>query len=505
MVKNKNTTEKIVFIFALLSSIIAWIISFRLNYVLVYNDAASHLNIARRIIDSLTPGLAQIGTVWLPLPHLLMLPFVWSDFMWHTALAGSIVSMGAYVVSVVFIYKLIDLLTNNRLASILGTLILALNPNFLYLQTTPLTETLLIATIILSSYFLAKYIKTREILNLILTGAFVMFSTLIRYDGWFLFLSLLILLPTWSYFLLEKKRTEGVFFMFASIGGVGILLWLLWNLTIFGDALYFISGPYSARAQQTILQSVGQLPAKDNIYQSFFYFFWSVVSNNGMVITIISVLSALTIPFILKDKKQLIVYLAILTPIAFNVLALFMGQSAMNVLQAPENPGLFNIRYGVLALPAMALILGTLASKHKLFTWIVMVALVFQTGFFIFQGKPISLIDGLRGLENTHYTVEASKWLSDNYQDGLILTSLASHDAFVARAGLPLKLYVHEGTREHWQQALKKPSTKVSYIALLSYPPDVVYKSLKDNSDFKENYIMVHSYGTFEIYELKNE
>ena len=42
---------------------------FERGYVLYYGDAEAHLNIARRIVDSRTPGPEQIGTVWLPLPH----------------------------------------------------------------------------------------------------------------------------------------------------------------------------------------------------------------------------------------------------------------------------------------------------------------------------------------------------------------------------------------------------------------------------------------------------
>ena len=36
-------------------------------------------NIARRIVDSRTPGWYQLGTTWLPLPHLLMMPLVRND------------------------------------------------------------------------------------------------------------------------------------------------------------------------------------------------------------------------------------------------------------------------------------------------------------------------------------------------------------------------------------------------------------------------------------------
>ena len=46
---------------------------------MLYGDAVAHINIARRVFDSRTPGLLQLGTVWLPLPHLLMIPFLISD------------------------------------------------------------------------------------------------------------------------------------------------------------------------------------------------------------------------------------------------------------------------------------------------------------------------------------------------------------------------------------------------------------------------------------------
>ena len=45
----------------------------RHGYLLLYGDAVAHLHIARRIFDSSNPGLSQLGSVWLPLPHLLLL------------------------------------------------------------------------------------------------------------------------------------------------------------------------------------------------------------------------------------------------------------------------------------------------------------------------------------------------------------------------------------------------------------------------------------------------
>ena len=49
------------------------------GWLLYYGDAEAHLNGARRVFDSQTPGYDQLGPPWLPLLHVLMLPFVRND------------------------------------------------------------------------------------------------------------------------------------------------------------------------------------------------------------------------------------------------------------------------------------------------------------------------------------------------------------------------------------------------------------------------------------------
>ncbi len=494
---------KITLFVAIILSIAAWYISYQNNFVLTYNDGASHLNIARRIIDNYTPGFAQIGTVWLPFPHILMFLMAWNDFLWHTALAGSIVSMVSYVICIVFTYMLVTELTEKKVGGILAALVIGLNPNFLYLQTTPMTESLLLAMFVLVAYFLFRFCQCRSIMYLIATGACVMLSTLIRYDGWFLFGSLMGIIPIWSWMNTTRAKAEGETFLFASVGGLGILLWIVWNWSIFGEPLYFLFGEYSAYAQQQVLSSVGQLPTEKNLYNAAFYFMWSVIENNGAILVATSLLSMLVVPFLINSRKYLPVVLVVLTPFAFNILALYAGQSAMNVLQAPINPGLFNIRYGIMMLPGIAVLLGIVAGKIKHLWLVILVLLIVQSGLFYKAGHPITLIDGLNGLENTYYTVEASQWLVDNYEGGLILTSLASHDAFVARAHIPMKNYIHEGNAGYWDEALKYPSRNIEYIALLKFPPDSVYRKLKDNPDFNKNYQEIHAYNEFKIYQRR--
>ena len=88
-------------------SVFSFLFFYQRGDVLLYGDAVAHINIARRVFDSRTPGLLQLGTVWLPLPHLLMIPFLISDEMWRLGLGGSIPSMAAYVFGVVGMFRLV--------------------------------------------------------------------------------------------------------------------------------------------------------------------------------------------------------------------------------------------------------------------------------------------------------------------------------------------------------------------------------------------------------------
>jgi len=68
------------------------------GWTLYYGDAEAHLNIARRVMDSRTPGYDQLGTSWLPLPHVLTLALVNNDRLWLNGLAGAIPSAACYII-----------------------------------------------------------------------------------------------------------------------------------------------------------------------------------------------------------------------------------------------------------------------------------------------------------------------------------------------------------------------------------------------------------------------
>src|SRR5258708_1934921 len=129
-------------------SVFSFLFYLRHGDVLLYGDGIAHINIARRVFDSRTPGLLQLGTVWLPLPHLLMIPFLISDSLWQRGVGGSLPSMIAYVFGVLGIFRLVrGLLSSDnefdvaaRVAAWTAAVVYAANPDFVYIQTTALGE-----------------------------------------------------------------------------------------------------------------------------------------------------------------------------------------------------------------------------------------------------------------------------------------------------------------------------------------------------------------------------
>ena len=117
------------------------------GYLLYYGDAESHLGTARRIIDSRTPGYDQIGSPWLPLPHVLMLPFVGNLEMWQSGLAGTIPGVACFVLAGTLLFGVARFALGSFAAGLAAALLFGMNPNILYLQATPMSEPVYLAMI----------------------------------------------------------------------------------------------------------------------------------------------------------------------------------------------------------------------------------------------------------------------------------------------------------------------------------------------------------------------
>ncbi len=472
---------------------------------LSYNDSRSHLDIGRRVVEGLKPGLAQIGSVWLPLPHLLMVPTIWNDFMWHTGLAGAVVSMISFVATNILIFKFLDRLNVSMLGRILGMAIFSLNLNVLYLQSTAMTELLLMATMMAGSYYLLCWYQKDATLDLVKSAFWIMMSTLVRYDGWFLLMisGALVFLHTF-----KKKNystAEGTTILFGTLAGFGIALWFLWNLVIFKDPLYFVFGPYSAHSQQQQLDASGNLATKGNLGLSLKIYTYALLYNSY---TLPAVLALFGIWAFYADKKQTldskVASLSLFAPIAFNILALYLGHSVL-FIQGLSGNSWFNVRYGVMVMPAIAVFIAILFDKAGSLKSTLVGILAFVL-FFAFANQDAVTIDDARYGSSQKNVSEVSGWLKENAdKPGFILISAASHDAIIFSSGYPMAKFIHEGTGVYWESATIVPDKWARWIIMRTYDDgDQTWRLVSRTKGFG-NYVKVGEYPFADIYELRPE
>jgi hypothetical protein len=258
-------------------SLLAFAWYFRHGAILLYGDATAHIHIARRVFDSRTPGLTQLGTVWLPLPHLLILPFILSYPLWQSGVGGSIPSMIAYVAGAVGMFRLVRGMLpqgwHGRAAAWGATLVFAGNPNLIYLQSTAMGEPLYLAMFIWATVFFSEFVqaarsnrvedKERRRKALRRCGWVLAAAMLTRYDGWFaaaaFALAAFVVLWSWTEgrIALWRSPLRPAFTRFLLILAFSPVLWFTYNAYNWGNPLEFANGPYSARAIEAKAQRPG--------------------------------------------------------------------------------------------------------------------------------------------------------------------------------------------------------------------------------------------------------
>jgi len=499
--------SRIVIVIAFFFAVVASAFSYYQGWFLSYGDAESHLNIAKRVTDSLTPGLAQLGGIWLPLPHLLMVPFTNFDFFWRTGLAGAIVSGLAYILASVYVYRLVVFITGNPIAGIIGFLIFALNPNTLYMQSTAMTEMPLIAFYVINVFYFLRFIShPKDVFSLILAALFGLFASLSRYDGWFIVLlesgiiifmyGLRIIRTKISPATINPKaiwgELEGKLILFSTLSMVGIVLWILWDWLILKDPFYFTNSPFSAKSQQMGWLARGELPSYHDWKASFQYYALTAVANIGYVLSPLIIASVVVYLLDSRQRNRFYVTTLLFSPFLFYVITLYLGQSVIFLPQLTPDTfewQLFNVRYGIMMLPAAGIYSGYLAHFiHRYLSTVwqkfspkvslsytpiamgpyvaILVLLFIQLSRFMTKAEPIvTLQDGIEGLSSAD-TTTAQSWMQENYDNGLILMDDYARTMSVIRSGLPMENVIYIGNKPYWEESLENPEKYARWIVM---------------------------------------
>jgi hypothetical protein len=481
--------------FAACLSALSFLYYFRCREILLYGDAVAHINIARRVFDSRTPGLLQLGTVWLPLPHLLMIPFLLSNWMWRTGLGGSLPSMIAYIFGTVGIFRLTrDVLGTQEpskhaiLAGGAAAFMYAANPNLIYLQSTAMTEPLYLALFIWAMVYFVDIIRNSpsSASASIKCGLCLLSACLTRYDGWFLAAAIC----GWAAFSLVKQdsglRLKRDFTKLFLLAAAGPSLWLLYNTAIYRNPLEFVNGPYSAKAieQRTSNPATPPHPGTANPAIAAQYLLQSAELNvaNGQWLQHLWLIAAIAGSVLCISRMALLwPFLLLWIPVPFYALSIAYGGVPLFVpVWWPFSH--YNVRYGLELLPALAVFTALalhFGAGHTRNTTKIVFLLVVFTLLALSYGSvfrdPICFREAWIN-SRTRIAVEnkLAAYLGGLPQKTTILMYLGDHVGALQQAGIPLRRVINEGNHRVWKQpydpdglwerALANPAKYVDYV-----------------------------------------
>ncbi len=470
--------------------------------MVLYGDARAHLDVARHVTDALTPGLAQLGSVWLPLPHLLLVPFVAVQPLWHSGAAGAIVSGACFVYTSVRIFSIVEELTASRLGAWCGMVVFVVNLNMLYIQSTALTEPVLLAFFVGAVFHLTRWMRTLSVRELLWSALFVFCATLTRYEGWALLAASLVLVAVWVRLADRRRKSpQANLVLFGAVACYGIVLWFLYNLIIFHDPLYFLHSAYSAQTINGAQAQFGLLGTKGSVSQSFLTYGWDMVGVLGGPVLILAgvslvVLAAHRHP----DRRRILFTLGLLAaPVVFEFLSLYAGQTTIRVPQLFPHQ-MWNDRYGVVALPLVAVALGTLVGRWRRALPVVAAATALAT-LLMALGTPLTLADGRTGTSSaTAGRPEvAAAYLAHHYRGGEVLADDSAASSLMFASGLNLREFVTVGFHPYFAQAIDHPARHVSWV--VAYPGDAVTADLAAHPDRFGDFRLRVTQGRIKLYQ----
>jgi len=488
---------------------------------LSYYDAIARLNTARKMIDSITPGIGQLGGIWLPFPQMLSIPFIWNDFLWHTGIAGYIISGISFVVGAMYLEKAVYLLIRSRKVSLLIWFIFVSNENILLLQTMAMSEVFFLCFFILSLYFLIAWMQEHKLNDLLLIAFCLMVLTLTRYEGYFVFMGVFtavviecIRTYTWK----KKEKIEGLLLLFLTVAGFGIFLWCIYSALFYKDPLFWLHAytppPASvlSHGNPILDQEVGiKYP---NLLQSLEIYTSVMFWTNGAITTILGFLGLVMYCF-RPVKGFFYLWLVSVILFVFLIIGYFKG-----FIPHIEFPPLFltgngvrvwsayadnNVRYGIVILPSVLFFAALAAAKNKFFFVVVALFAFEQLCFSIISPQLLQY----RFDQSWRYPhIIEVPWFKAHYDGGLVLIAASRHEDFMFQSGLPYKDFIYEGTRQYWNDSLNNPSLYARWVVYdVTLPDDDVTNDLtkKGVIDLNRNFQLVYLYKGFHIYKLKDQ
>jgi hypothetical protein len=499
---------------ALAAGLASVIYCIRHGFLLLYGDAVSHLYIARRIVDSMNPGINQLGSVWLPLPHLLLMPFVQNTYWWSTGLAGTWVSLPCYVLGCAGMYRLARLWLPVPSAAV-ATAFYGLNPGLLYMAVTAMTEPLFLAEMIWATVLIVLFQRTlksegkaaqltvgrrkrgaaaaaagepqpisarRQLLRI---GWVLVAAIFTRYDGWIYAAAAWLIITVSTIFMQPaKRRYTGAWAVLTLMLIAAPTAWMAYNAKQFGDPLEFMRGPYSARAieARTSQGTEASHPGTDSARVSTLYFLKAAEMGAtglrlGNALLWWTIAGTLLAAYFFRSQE---IWPTLLLWLPLPFYAYSIAYASVPIFIPIWWPfSWYNTRYGMELLPAFAFFGACLAAAllplaRKYERWMValpLLLILFNSIVLLRRGPLVfreAMVNSRTRLSLDRALANALLRLPDRVP---ILMYTAQDVGAIQVTGMPLKRFINEGDYNQWRRALANPAQAAPYAIALDGDP----------------------------------
>ena len=397
-----------------------------------YGDANSRIVQTRMMLDSLSPGLHWIGTVWLPLPELLFLPFALIDTFFFTGLAGFIVCMPLLGWSAVLLYRLLLRVSGDRDIAGLGALFFGLNPNTLYVSMTTMTETATLFFFVAAVWNWMRWLERRlepdAWKQLALGCLSAAAATLCRYETWIFTAVSVAGLGVFIVTMRVPFRRKAALAGIAALSFLGIALWLIWNQYRFGDMMYFNHAQYYSAAWQAKHRDV-RASYYLQVWSSLGIYAITMLAIYGPVFLVISMFGIRQLVKRLPAGETIFLAVALLVMPLFTLFSLYIGVAEMTQW--------WNSRYVLLLAPFIAVTVAlafahwkkTARSPRRL-RRVMIAAILVTIGYqmTLQKGMVVTVADAAGGFYflPTPYATETGEELGRLWRGGTILSAAGS-------------------------------------------------------------------------------
>ncbi|MGE0686167.1 MAG: ArnT family glycosyltransferase [Dehalococcoidia bacterium] len=524
--------QYLVVLTATVVSITSFLYYLRMHAVTAFSDGQARLVIARSITDNLTPTLWMNGGIWLPFPQLAMALTARFDPFYESGGSGAIISMVSFVTAAFFIYKMVRIVTKDNLASFVGALAI-MTPSMLYIQSTPMSESMFNAFFAGSVYYLAKWFYHEKDTSIAAAGLMLFCAVMTRYEAWVLLgcISFCYLIGAWSMHFRKKRRILATYIYLVFLPVMAIFGWIVFNGSILHDPLYFFRSEYApwAFAQKAIEQMPENERTAGNMALSIKVFTKTTIDTVGYINTALGVcgialmlapllkpalakikINARFLPdFFMPGRAMFLFFCCLLLPYPFYVLSIYQGGSVI-ILHPDFTDGVnWGTRYGVHTLPAAGFFIGFFASKIGHLKYLVIPAMA--VSFVItWQAGNLSLDEALVNNQNgpdASIQRAAGDWLVANYDSGHILMQHANNTATVFRMTPEIKIrdFVYENNGQVWEDSLNNPVGNRWVIMRRSVDgnTDRVWQTLHDSPIMALRYDLVYNKDGVMIFKLR--